>query len=304
VSLLREIQDAAVDAKTPLAVVLRKCMILAARLGHAPFKKWVDDELDGYARDAELPSYRRITGVSSIGNFAGPMGASMSNVPLPLGPVPADLRDQYLKVEFREGVAKLEEMARPRDGDLISRWPADLVSRVAYKYFEGYALMAAHMEIPRNAVVGLLDSVRNKALKFALEIEEQAPTAGDASPGTKPLLSEERVAQMFTTIVMGGVQNLAVSSAGSVQHAQQIQAGDLAALKQFLSQQGIEPIDLADLEAAIDKDPKPKTGSPFGKRVAAWMGTMVTKAALGAWKVGSSAAAELLTAAIKAYYGL
>src|SRR5438128_9857038 len=40
VSLLREIQEAAVDAKTPLAVVLRKCMILAARLGHEPFKKW------------------------------------------------------------------------------------------------------------------------------------------------------------------------------------------------------------------------------------------------------------------------
>src|SRR5205807_255706 len=111
----------------------------------------------------------------------------------------------------------------------------------------GYTLLSAHMEIPRNAVVGVLDSVRNKALKFAIEIEEQAPTAGDAAPGTKPV-PEERVSQIFTTIVMGGVQNLAVSSAGAVQHAQQIQAGDLVALQRFLAQQGVDPKDLAELD--------------------------------------------------------
>jgi hypothetical protein len=39
-------------------------------------------------------------------------------------------------------------------------------------------------------------------------------------------------------------------------------------------------------------------------RVAGRMGTMVAKAASGAWKVGTAAAADLLTAAVKSYYGL
>jgi hypothetical protein len=185
-SLLREIQDAAVDATTPLAVVLRKCMILAARLGHEPFKKWVDEELDGYPHDAELPAYRRIAGLMSVGNFAGPLGASLKNVPLRMAPVPAELRDKYMKGEFREGVAKLADMAKPDEegGKLVARWSGDLVSQVSDKYFEGYELLEAHIEIPRNAVVGVLDAVRNKVLKFALEIEQQNPAAGDVSPGT------------------------------------------------------------------------------------------------------------------------
>ncbi|MGH3118980.1 MAG: helix-turn-helix domain-containing protein [Gaiellales bacterium] len=57
---MREIQDAAVDARTPLPVVLRKCMVRAARLGHKPFKEWVDEELNGYPREAKVPAYRRI----------------------------------------------------------------------------------------------------------------------------------------------------------------------------------------------------------------------------------------------------
>jgi hypothetical protein len=72
VSLLREIQDAAIDGKMRLSVVHRKCMVLAARLGHAGFKKWVDDELNGYAPDAQLPSYRRFAGISSHGGGALP----------------------------------------------------------------------------------------------------------------------------------------------------------------------------------------------------------------------------------------
>ena len=86
-SLLREIQDTAVDASTPLAVVLRKCMILASRLGHEPFKKWVDEELNGYPPEGDLPSYRRIDGLTSIGTFGGPMGAALKNMPLPMAQV-------------------------------------------------------------------------------------------------------------------------------------------------------------------------------------------------------------------------
>ena len=304
-SLLREIQDAAVDASTPLAVVLRKCMVLAARLGHEPFKKWVDEELNGYAPAAELPGYRRIDGLTSIGTFSGPFGRQMSNVPLPMAPIPAALRDQYSTHEFRDGVAKLTELVKDGDGTgtVMSRWPGDLVARVAREYFRGFALLEAHIEMPKSAIVGVLDAVRNKVLKFAIEIEQQNPAAGDAQLGTKPV-PEERVAQIFHTYIMGGAQNVAVGSPGAVQHAQQLQVGDVPALKHFLAEQGIEPADLVEMENAIAADPKPKAGEPLGRRVAGWMGTMVSKAASGAWKIGTSSAAELLTAALKAYYGL
>src|SRR5437588_98914 len=86
---------------------------------------------------------------------------------------------------------------------VLARWARDRVGSVAEKYYEGYTLLEAHMEIPRNAVVGVLDSVRNKALKFALEIERVAPAAGEVSPGAKPV-PDERVSQIFNTYIMGG----------------------------------------------------------------------------------------------------
>jgi hypothetical protein len=300
-SLLRDIQNAAIDANTPLAVVLRKCMVLAERLDNEAFKEWVNEELNGYAADAELPEYRRVRGIASIGNFAGPLGATM-RAPLRLAPVPVHLRKRHEEVEFREGIAKLEEMARPEQGELISRWSGDLVAMVAAKYYEGYTLLEAHMEIPKNAVVGVLDSVRNKALKFALEIEREAPSAGEVSPGAKPV-PDERVSQIFNTFIMGGAQNVAVGST-AVQYAQMIQAGNADALKRFLTQQGIGAVDIAELDEALAEDIAPEPNQPFGRRVSTWLGKMVAKSASGAWKVGTSAAADLLTAALKAYYGL
>ncbi len=159
-SLLREIQDAAVDGTTPLAVVLRKCMVLAARLGHEPFKKWGDEELNGYPPDADLPEYRRIADLISIGSLAEPLGRQLKNAPLALAPVPPHVRDRYEKAEFREGVAKLADMATPQEGGgkLAARWPGDLVSLVSDKYYQGYVLLEAYIEIPRSAVVGVLET--------------------------------------------------------------------------------------------------------------------------------------------------
>jgi len=199
-SVLRDIQEAAANSNTPLQVALHHCMALADRLGHGPFKEWVEDELSGYSLGAKLPAYRRIQGVASIGNFGGPLGASLNNIPLPAGPIPPRLRARYTTIEFRERIAQLEEMASGK-GVLISPWPGDLVASVATKYHRGYTLLEARMEISKSAVLGVLGCVRNKILKFALEIQERNPDAGEAPPGSKPVL-HEIVAQIFNTSIV------------------------------------------------------------------------------------------------------
>jgi len=40
-SLLREITDAAVDTSVEISTLLRKCKVLAARLGNKEFDSWV-----------------------------------------------------------------------------------------------------------------------------------------------------------------------------------------------------------------------------------------------------------------------
>jgi hypothetical protein len=55
-SLLREIQDLA-TTDGDLANLLRKCKILAARLGSEQFSGWVDYELDDYP-EGQIPSFQ------------------------------------------------------------------------------------------------------------------------------------------------------------------------------------------------------------------------------------------------------
>jgi hypothetical protein len=60
-TLLRDIQDAATGTDVPVATLLRKAQILAARLDHAPLREWASQELDGIG----TPSRSRTTGASA-----------------------------------------------------------------------------------------------------------------------------------------------------------------------------------------------------------------------------------------------
>jgi len=55
-TLLRDIQEAAVDSTVNLTDLLRKCRVLAARLKHHEFATWVDREVNGYRDRKMLPS--------------------------------------------------------------------------------------------------------------------------------------------------------------------------------------------------------------------------------------------------------
>jgi AbiTii-like protein len=56
--LLQDIQSALVSIDKSLTDVLRMAKILAAKLDNALLREWVDQELNGYAKEASLPPYR------------------------------------------------------------------------------------------------------------------------------------------------------------------------------------------------------------------------------------------------------
>lgn len=301
-TLLAKIRDAAVDSKTDISDVLRQCAVLAARLKHEGFKKWVDEELNGYPPATLLPPYRTVKGITSIGHFMGAFGEQINNVPLPLGNVPAEFRTRLSQVEFRQGAGALQAMVVGRGDDLMSRWPADLVARVADRFFEGRTLMAAHMELPRSAVVGVLDAIRNRVLQFALEIEEQAPDVGEAKPGAASPIPAEQVTQIFTTTIMGAA-NVAVGGQNVSQTAQVV-VGDLESLRKYLAGLGVPSQDVSQLEAALKQDGPPNKEGQFGPNIADWIGKMVKKAAEGGWKIAVPAAGAVLASGIRWYFGL
>lgn len=216
-SLLREIQDAAISSDIKLTVLLRKCKVLAARLGNQDFKQWVDNELAGYKNVDGLPDYRLLQ-VNSKGHFAGPFNSGLNNADIPLSCIPKALRDKLSKSEVRGAIASLEVLVEKADGSVREPWNPDIVAHVAQDIYENLNCMQAWKVIPITSIVATIDAVRNRILSFVLEIEAEDPDAGEAAINSNPV-PQEKVHQIFNTYISGSVQNVATGSTNVEQHA-------------------------------------------------------------------------------------
>lgn len=302
-SLLRDIQNAALDSKVHLPDLLRKCKVLAARLGNEDFKGWVDSELSGYSERESLPGYRSFR-VESQGHFSGFAGSGLRNTPIPLSCLPAEFRDMLFTYHSREPVSALADLlSKGNSGSFRVPWPADLVARVGQDIYENMNCLSAWQVIPRGGIVGILDTVRTRILNFVLEIESEAPDAGEAPPGVRPV-SQERVNQVFHTHVFGNVGNLASGGEGfSQSNITAVGQGDFNSLRAYLTSLGVDAADLSDLESATKKDGEsPQRG--MGEQTSKWLGKMISKASSGALKIGTTVASTVLTKALAQYFGL
>ena len=302
-TLLREIQDAAVSSETPITDLLRKCKILAVPLGSKEFAEWVDRELNGYSTKEELPPYR-IGDVTSLGTFVGAFGRGAKNVPIPPSNIPKEWRDFATKAYMLQPISAYEQLLRnPEAGTFQSAWPTDIVKYVADQIIGGMNLISAWQQIPRGLVVSLIDSVRNRVLSFALDIEKVAPEAGEGSAGGAQI-SPDKVHQVFHTNIYG---NVATYAAGNRDVSQAVRSmitqGDYSALARELNGLGFTDQDIDELRAALEQDAKAgKKG--IGKSVGARLGNALGKAGEGVLKVSVDVAAKVLPARISQHLGL
>jgi len=302
-SLLDEIRTAATDGKTDLETLLRKCRVLASKLGHEPFKRWVQYELDGYVNGATLPEYRKLR-CQNVGHFIAPMGGRIRNAPIANSSIPPDLRKVFTEVELRQGVGELKNLVVGCTiGEVRRMWPADALSYVSGQYDDIYQLAQAWTAIPVNNIAGILSTVHNRLLDFILEIEATNPSAGEAAPGTTPI-PQDKITHIFHNNFFGTVGNVASGQDIEQSATVNVHQGDFDSLADFLKSHGIDDADIRELREAIKADPTPKRDGNFGNKVAGWMGKMLGKAASGAWHVTLDVGSKMLSEALSKHYGL
>lgn len=304
-SLLSEIQAGVIGEDTGIAVVLRKCKVLAVRLGSEDFKSWVDYELNGYPSIETTPDYRILRNVESYGNFVGIGWSQYNSAPIPTSSIPEEYQESITTLYLTQPISYFSSLvAQQGDQSTINfGWPANLIAYLSDKIIPSWHLTHAWRVIATSSLVALIDTVRNRILNFALEIEAEAPDAGEAAPGQKPI-AEERVQQVFNTYIQGGFAQIAAGSQTVKYDANiTIIQNDFDSLKQFLSSLEVSEDDILELEKAIQEDGKLEKEAGFGEKVQSWLGKMISKAASGSWKIAISLAANLLTKALMQYYG-
>ncbi len=303
-SLLCEIQEAAVNSQVDISTLLRKCKVLAARLANEELGLWVDHELNGYPSIEALPNYR-VLQVASYGNFVGILWAKMNNSPIPPSAVPEEYRQLVTTQYLTEPIASYSSLAQSASGEerLGVDWPADLLAYLSNELYESWTCVGAWKRIPLGSIHALLDTVRNRVLEFVLAIQAEAPLAGE-SRDQGSSISRDRVDQVFNTIVMGNVGSLTAGDQ-TITHYTQVNVGnhDFGSLRGFLSSIGVADCDIAELEESIHADAQQEPDAGIGNRTRAWLGKMVAKAGTTAWNVATSVAASLLTQALGKYFG-
>jgi hypothetical protein len=263
-SLLREIQNDLASAGGDVTTVLRKCKILASRLGSDEFAHWVDWELNGYPESQTTPEYRNL----SIAFYASFMNSAwrLPKQSIPLQVVPEKYRDSFHHIEFRDGIAKADSFIRAKKGALIER--PELIFAVQGNMYPNMNCHAVWGEISGIEFEQLISAVKNRILDFCLKIEAENPAAGEALPNTRPVPTE-KLQPLVQNLFYGTVGNIAQNSEHFSQSVSAgIQTEDLARLvtelDKHLGELGLDALQrqkaeaqIATLKAQLTDEPDP-----------------------------------------------
>jgi hypothetical protein len=218
-SLLREIQNAATESKVDISTVLRKAKILAARLQYPEFETWVDSELNGYVDRSNLPPYR-VLPIEVRGHIAR-AGLHWNDAPIMSTFLPEKFRAWGEACYCSQPIAALVSAAvSARDGkdQLQVPWPQELAIKFGAEGYDGFECLGAWQVISPHALMGIVDTVRNRLLDFSLKIEAENPEAGEALPGTQPVPGD-KVQMIFHNIFYGSVGNVSQNGQDFIQKA-------------------------------------------------------------------------------------
>jgi hypothetical protein len=297
-------------SSVPVASLLRRVKVIAARSKTKDLADWVDHELSGYPQGSSVPSYRGPFRPQVLGHLSGPFGSGYNNAPIPPMAFPEEYRGGLFEVTFLQPVAELESLSR-KDSNLRIEWPADALMLTQYLSDRGelkldprLVLNQAYQVVSPNMLAGIVDTVRSRILDLALSLEDIAPTVGEE--GSKAV-SAEKMTNIFHTHIHGSGSNVALGSSNFQQYSSPQTHGDENGLLKRLAELGLEDGDLAGLRTALQNDRDSNGGvdpNEPGAEVQTWWARWSLKTASAAGKIGVGAAGGLAAKAIAAYFGM
>ena len=256
-SLLEEIQNAAIDASNDLGTVLRKCKLLAARLGSQQLEDWLIWESNGYPEEVPVPEYR-VWSLEVKGHFAGAFGSGLRDAPVPLRLLPENVWKSYNEYKCRLSIATVESTLEKNKSGRIHITTGDLSSDLGENVYEGMNCLQCWAEFSTTNLIELLNAVRNRVLDFSLAVGKEHPNAGETNPNAPESPSSDKITQIFNMTIHGGTANL-VGTANNSSVAFNIISNDFESVRRILQDNDVSKKDIAELEKALAADKPPRS---------------------------------------------
>ena len=291
-----ELQAFSSDPSMDIVATLMKAKMIAVKLGLPEITEWIELELNGYPTNNSAPDYRRGQGqLKAFNPFNG-------WIPVEFGQTDVDVQKKFKTFTVIESISSLQRLATLGENTANLVVPLEIASMLGF----------GRQHIPEirwffsiGFVHGLINSVRQKILDWALDLEQK----GILGEGLKFSQVEKDAASMTVhniTNIHGNVNNSGVIGSGNSDITQNnnITAGDFNSLERQLKEWGVSDEDVKTLHQAIEESAIPSSTDNFGGKVGGWLGNTIGKAYAGSLKIAASAAPVLLTNAICHYYGI
>lgn len=303
--LISDIINELTDSDKSILSPLLKTKVLASRIKNGELLTWVNNELNGYDFQKEVPEYRKCSGNISGTYLNG--SYQFNDQVLPISGLPDEIRDVYLMMDFHQSVAALESLKGRNKGTLEHVFSAEMVAilqnnirKMGNPYFQ---ILVAKKWIPINILDQILSVVRSKLLDFMLKLDDEfgGVTNLEEFQNSNKLITSI----MNQTIVNNGDGNiLNTGDSVKIEAKISINKGDKESLSNFLSKHHIDNADIEDLLKVVDIESPNSQKGTFGLQVNSWMNKMLGKALDGSWQVGIGTAGGMLADAIQSYYGI
>jgi hypothetical protein len=162
-SVVRELQQDALNRQVVISDLLRKALVVARKLGLTDFQAWINKELSGYATGEEIPEYRRLSGQARAWNpYRGWIPIIFSS----------PKQEEWLtQRNATQSAAELETLlGNQRDvGQLHMPFSAQTQR---YIFEDAPFESEATLFVQYSSLAKILDSVRTIILNWALKLEE------------------------------------------------------------------------------------------------------------------------------------
>ena len=296
--LLNEIVELLSHQDGSLTDALLKTKVLMHRIGHVELVGWVNDELNGYPVEKEVPEYRVIQSklIGHLQNSAW----SHSNVMLPTGHLEDKFKKYFHESKMRESISVLEKHASSTQGHLTVSVPPEFHRLIDDVIGGGFGVTRMWIQMEPTQVLHCLTEIRSRLLDFVLGLQDELGEVDESN--LKEAAKSIDAPTMFQNMVVGDNATIVIGNQNTTNVTNTIQQGDWASLADTLKQNGVSEEDVEELNRAIADDGPLTAEQGFGPSVKDWMKKMWTKAVDTSWSIELGIAGNLLSDALKAYY--
>jgi len=259
-SVVLDLQELAYNSDVSISTLLRKAYVIAKKLKVKDFEEWIDNELSGYKKEKDIPKYREVAGdIRGWNPFYGWV------------PVICDdtkWAELLTSRKIAQPVTSMESVVKnSKDSTLIIPFPKEFEAKIL-KYIQPKTQIS--LFIDKSRAEGIIESVRNIVLKWALKLEED----GILGEGISFSDEEKETASQVTYKInnyFDSVSNTQIQqgTVGSTQISTQYNINELKELVNLISNE-VKKVDLGGKKSEFDSEittiktqadsPNPKPG--------------------------------------------